>query len=58
MEFWIRAGVGDTTRYLSVHTLTITIGTQMCNVLPAAHALTGNDIVRFVLHPFADVIII
>ena len=44
-ELWIRAGIGDTTRYLPIHTLAMKMGRQMCSMLPAAHALTGNDIV-------------
>ena len=41
-ELWVRAGVGDTTRYLPVHTLADKIG-SLCSVLPAVHALTGCD---------------
>ena len=42
-EFWMRAGVGDTTRYVPLHILGGKVP-NLCKVLPAAHALTGCDI--------------
>ena len=43
-ELWVRAGVGDTTRYLPLHTLHQCLGNQLCAVLPAIHSLTVCDI--------------
>ena len=42
-ELWMRAGVGDTTRYIPLHTIGDK-SPELCQVLPAAHALTGCDI--------------
>ena len=42
-ELWQRGGIGDTTRYIPVHTLANKIGCDMCSVLPALHNLTGRD---------------
>ena len=42
-ELWMRGGVGDSTRYIPVHTLAIKLGTCLCRVLPAMHQLTGSD---------------
>ena len=42
-ELWMRAGVGDTTRYIPLHTIGDKCP-ELCQVLPAAHALTGCDI--------------
>ena len=42
-ELWVRAGVGDTTRYVPLHTLFDRLGYQLCAVLPAVHSLTGCD---------------
>ena len=33
-ELWIRAGVGDSTRYISVHILAPRIGHELCYLLP------------------------
>ena len=41
---WVRAGVGDTTRHVPLHTLYERLGKDMCAVLPAVHSLTGCDI--------------
>lgn len=43
-KLWVRAGVGDTTRYLLLHTLFQHLGGSLCDVLPAVHSLTGCDI--------------
>ena len=43
-ELWIKAGVGDTTRYIPLHTLSQRQGASLCNVLPVVHSLTGTDI--------------
>ena len=44
-EIWVRAGVGDTTRYLPLRTLFRRLGGSLCDVLPAVHSLTGYDII-------------
>ena len=41
LELWVRAGVGDTTRYVPLHTLYDRLGSNFCSVLPAVHILTG-----------------
>lgn len=43
-ELWLRFGSGDKTRFLPGHVLAKRWGKQMCDVLPAAHCLTGCDI--------------
>ena len=43
-ELWVRAGIGDSTRYVPLHTLFERIGHHLCKVLPAVHSLTGCDI--------------
>ena len=43
-ELWVRAGVGNTIRYLPLHTLFQYLGGLLCDVLPAVHSLTGCDI--------------
>jgi hypothetical protein len=43
-ELWIRAGRGNTTRYVPLHILHARLGPLMCTVLPAVHNLTGCDI--------------
>ena len=40
----MRAGVGDSTRYVPLHTLFGCIGRPLCAVLPAIHSFTGCDI--------------
>lgn len=42
-ELWIRAGVGDSTRYIPVHILAPRIGQELCRLLPLVHTLTGCD---------------
>jgi hypothetical protein len=39
----MRGGVGDTTRYIPLHTLASSIGAVLCKVLPAVHLLSGSD---------------
>lgn len=43
-ELWVKAGVGDSTRYVPLHILFERLGCQLCAVLPAVHSLTGCDI--------------
>ena len=42
-ELWMRGGVGNTARFIPVHTLAINIGQPLCKVLLAVHMLTGCD---------------
>jgi len=42
-ELWIRAGVGDSTRYIPIHILAPRIGKEVCYLLPLVHTLTGCD---------------
>ena len=42
-QFWMRAGVTDSTRCIPLHSLAKKIG-SLCDVLPAIHALTGSNI--------------
>lgn len=42
-ELWIRAGVGDSTRYIPVHIVAPRIGKELCYLLPVVHTLTGCD---------------
>ena len=42
-EIWIRAGVGNTTRYIPLHVLAERLGRETCKVLVAMHHLTGCD---------------
>ncbi|KAG1714044.1 hypothetical protein GQR58_001880 [Nymphon striatum] len=44
MELWIRAGRGNTSRFLPLHTLYASLGRDLCTVLPAIHSLTECDI--------------
>ena len=39
-ELWIKAGVGDTAIFIPIHTVALRIGKELCQVLPAVHALT------------------
>ncbi len=41
VELWVRAGVGDTTRFVPLHTLFQHLGGRLCAVLPACTALQG-----------------
>jgi hypothetical protein len=42
-ELWQKAGVGDSTRHIPLHTLASCIGDDLCQNLPAIHTLTGCD---------------
>ncbi|KAG1696934.1 Alpha-N-acetylgalactosaminidase [Nymphon striatum] len=42
-ELWVKAGVGDSTRFIPIHTLASRLGSALCHVLPAVHMLTGCD---------------
>ena len=41
-ELWMRAGVGDSTRYIPLH-LIFERKTELCSILSAIHILTGCD---------------
>ena len=41
-KLWMRAGVGDSTRYIPLH-LIFERKPELCSVLPAIHILTGCD---------------
>jgi len=43
-ELWVRAGRGDTARFIPLHILHARVGHRMCTILPATHSLTGCDI--------------
>ena len=43
-ELWVKAGIGDTTCYVPLHTIFKCIGKDLSSVLPAVHSLTGCDI--------------
>eukprot|EP00058_Branchiostoma_floridae_P009808 XP_002595296.1 hypothetical protein BRAFLDRAFT_128105 [Branchiostoma floridae] len=42
-ELWFRTGVKDKARYIPVHSLSQSLGPQLCQALPAFHAITGCD---------------
>ena len=42
-ELWIRSGVGDSTRYISVHVLSPIIEKGLCYLLPIVHTLTSCE---------------
>ena len=42
-EFWFHTGTKDTARYIPIHSLFQMWGPQICQSLPAFHALTGCD---------------
>ena len=42
-ELWMRAGIGNTTRYIPLRALAMKVGTDKCKVLIALHHLTGCD---------------
>lgn len=42
-ELWVKTGVGDSTRFIPIHTLFTSVGKDLCKVLPAVHTLTGCD---------------
>ena len=43
-ELWVRAGRGDTARFVPIHMLSARMGPDICKVLPAVHSLTECDI--------------
>ena len=43
-ELWVRAGRGNTTRFIPLHISYARLGPLMCTVLPAVHGLTGCNI--------------
>ena len=43
-ELWVKAGIGDTTRFVPLHTIFKCIGEDLSAVLPAVHSLTGCDV--------------
>ena len=42
-QLWVKAGIGDTTHHIPIHTLAVKIGNDVCKILPAVHTLTGCD---------------
>lgn len=42
-ELWMKAGVGNTTRYIPLHVLAARLATDTCKVLIALNHLTGCD---------------
>ena len=40
-DLWCQAGVAATKRFISIDTLAGRMGTELCNVLPNMHDLTG-----------------
>ena len=42
-ELWVKADVGESTRFLPLHILVPRMGQELCRVLPAVHTLTGCD---------------
>jgi len=42
-ELWMKAGVGNSTRFIPIHILSLRIGPGLCKVLPSIHMLTGCD---------------
>ena len=40
----MKAGVGESVRFVPLHTLYNRLGADLCSVLPAVHSLTGCDI--------------
>ena len=43
-ELWVKAGIGDTTRFVPLLTIFKCIGEDLIAVLPAVHSLTVCDI--------------
>ena len=43
-EIWVRAGKGETTRFIPLHLLSERLGNELCSVLPVLHSLIGTDI--------------
>ena len=42
-ELWLKAGSGNSTKYIPIHSLASDKGPDLCKVLPAVHTLTGCD---------------
>lgn len=42
-EFWFHTGTGRNKKYIPVHTAANQVGTNVCQLLPAMHALSGCD---------------
>ena len=42
-ELWMKAGVGNSMRFIPIHILSLRIGPSLCKVLPTIHTLTGCD---------------
>jgi len=42
-ELWFHTGTGRNKKYIPVHTAVNQVGTEVCQLLPAMHALTGCD---------------
>ena len=43
-ELWVKAGIGNSTRFIPLHILHQKLGPSLSKVLPAVHSLTGSDI--------------
>ena len=43
-QLWVKAGVGKTTRFISIHSLQKTLTPNLAKILPALHSLIGCDI--------------
>ena len=37
-ELWVKTGIGDSTRYIPIHTLASRVGPDLCKVLPAVYS--------------------
>ena len=42
-ELWFHTGVKDKAWFIPVHSIAVTLGVQLCKMLPAVHTLTGCD---------------
>ena len=42
-QLWVKGGGGDSTRYIPIHALALTVRADLCKVLPTVHTLTGCD---------------
>ena len=42
-KLWMKAGVGNCTRFIHIHVLSLRIGPGLCKVLSTIHTLTGCD---------------
>ena len=42
-ESWYHTGTRDATRYIPVHSISVSIGSSLCLALPGFHAVTGCD---------------